>query len=58
LQIEHAACQRSALHGLGHWSGGNDQRVPAVIDQWLAIHPNAPKKLVEYAKAARSGIVL
>src|SRR5690242_17678467 len=49
LQIEHAACQESALHGLGHWTSSSDDRVKRIIDQWLASHPSVPEKLVEYA---------
>jgi hypothetical protein len=58
LQIEHAACRESALHGLGHWASGNEARVEAIIDEWLAKHQHLPGKLVDYAKAARSGNVM
>jgi hypothetical protein len=52
LEIEHATCQESALHGLGHW--GDEERVPAIIDDWLARHPDLSPELVTYARAARN----
>ena len=58
LQIEHAACQQSALHGLGHWYGANEARVEAIIDQWLANHQHLSAKLTQYAREARSGNVM
>jgi hypothetical protein len=57
LQIEHVACQESALHGLGHWERHNEDRVQAIIDDWLAKHPQSPPALRAYAEAARSGNV-
>jgi hypothetical protein len=57
LQIEHAACQESALHGLGHWEVASDDRVHAIIDEWLAKHPQLPSALRAYAEAARNGNV-
>jgi hypothetical protein len=58
LQIEHPACQESALHGLGHWQGTSEDRVHAIIDEWLAKHPQLPSTLRAYAEAARDGNVL
>jgi hypothetical protein len=53
LQIQHVACQESALHGLGHYGGA---RADSVIDSWMAAHPQSP--LYAYAKAARDGNVI
>jgi hypothetical protein len=58
LQIEHSACQESALHGLGHWGAGSDERVRAIIVGWLASRADLSPELVTYARAARRGNVL
>jgi hypothetical protein len=50
LQIENAACQESALHGLGHFGGPNVKCARVAIDDWLAAHPHSA--LRAYAKAA------
>jgi hypothetical protein len=55
LQIEHVACQESALHGLGHW---HNERTERVIDEWLASHQDLPADLLKYARAARTGNAL
>lgn len=57
LQLPHAACRESALHGLGHWQGADENRVHSIIDTWLANTRNLSPSLVEYAFAARSGNV-
>ncbi len=57
LQIEHAACQESALHGLGHWEVESEDRVHTIIDDWLVRHPHLPAPLRAYAEAARDGNV-
>jgi hypothetical protein len=55
LQIENAACQESALHGLGHFGGRDVNRARAAVDDWLARHLDSP--LRTYAEAAREGNV-
>jgi len=58
LAMPSAACQESALHGLGHWRRFDEQRVPAIVDAYLARHNLADPRLAAYARAARCGCVL
>jgi hypothetical protein len=58
LAVPHAACQESALHGLGHWGDRAPERVEALIDAFLAENRAARPELVAYAHAARCGCVL
>jgi hypothetical protein len=51
LRIENAACQESALHGLGHFGGPDVKRAKVAIDDWLVSHPHSA--LRAYAEAAR-----
>jgi len=57
LEIEHVTCQESALHGLGHWEVTSEDRVHAIVDEWLVRHPQLPSALRAYAEAARNGNV-
>jgi hypothetical protein len=52
LKIPSRACQRSALHGLGHFE--HDDRV-RIIDGYLRAHPDLDEELQAYAIAARCG---
>jgi hypothetical protein len=58
LMLPHSGCQESALHGLGHWSRGNERKVEAIIDRFLASHQVLRPELVSYAQLAREGLVL
>ncbi len=58
LSIDHAACQESALHGLGHWHREHSADVERIIDEFLAREPELRAELREYAHAARAGMVL
>jgi len=58
LALPHAACQESALHGLGHWRDRAPDRAGALIDAYLAHRRAARPELVAYARAARTGCVL
>jgi hypothetical protein len=58
LALPHAACQESALHGLGHWQPADPKRVQGIIDAFLAAKKAHRPELVAYAKSARSGMVL
>jgi len=57
LYLEHAACQESAIHGLGHRMGRHPDRAPAVIDRWLRNGPVRDERLRPYAAAARTGCI-
>lgn len=59
LALPHAACQESALHGLGHWHRGDQaHRIEAIIDDFLQHNRARRPELVVYAKNAREGAVL
>ena len=57
LGIPHAACQESALHGLGHLASSHRDHVRSIIQhQFLQVHRILPE-LVDYAKRAAHGAV-
>lgn len=59
LALPHAACQESALHGLGHWHrGAHAKRIEAIIDAFLEAKAARRPELVVYAQNARRGAVL
>jgi hypothetical protein len=53
LALSSAACQESALHGLGHWRRYDPQDVERIVDAYLAAGAPADPRLIGYAKAAR-----
>ena len=55
LYLEHAACQESAIHGLGHRVSRHPERAPAILDRWLRTGPIRDARLRIYAEAARTG---
>jgi len=57
LRIDHAACQESALHGLGHWHSRHSRAVEEIIDEFLVRERDVPQSLREYARNARRGCV-
>lgn len=57
LHLEHAACQESAVHGLGHRIGRHPERAPAILDRWLRTGPVRDPRLRPYATAARTGCI-
>ncbi len=57
LYLEHAACQESAIHGLGHRVSRHPERAPAVLDRWLRTGPIRDARLRVYAEAARTGCI-
>ena len=57
LALDSAACQESALHGLGHW-GRRAPLCAEIIDRYLAAAAPARPELIAYAEAARSGCIL
>jgi hypothetical protein len=57
LRLPHAACQESALHGLGHRVGRHPDRAPRIIDRWLKQGAPRDPRLAGYARAARGGCI-
>ena len=57
LALDSAACQRAALHGLGHGDSAARDKVGQIIRRWLETHPDAPDELRDYAVQAASGRV-
>jgi hypothetical protein len=64
---DNLACIESALHGIGHVSGYGrhlaatcyaDERRLRIIDAFLAQRPMLRPELLDYARAARSGMIL
>jgi hypothetical protein len=58
LALDSVACQRAALHGLGHEYFAAPDKVPEIIHRWLQRHPHAPDELRAYAVQATTGRVL
>jgi hypothetical protein len=57
LRLDHAACQESAIHGLGHRVSRHPDRAPAILDRWLARGAPRDARLRDYAAAARTGCI-
>ena len=57
LALDSAACQRAALHGLGHWQHRAPDEVSRIVRGWLEDHPQAPDELRAYAVQAAAGRV-
>lgn len=57
LSLPAAACQESALHGLGHWHWQRAEQVERIIDRYVATGAMADPRLLDYAAAARCGCV-
>jgi hypothetical protein len=58
LRLPNEACIESALHGLGHLGGKARQRAQALIGDWLDEMPEVRPALIDYARAARTGMIL
>jgi hypothetical protein len=58
LALDSQACQRAALHGLGHADRPAQDKAAEIIDRWLRQHPDAPDQLRAYAAQAATGRVL
>jgi hypothetical protein len=58
LALDSAACQESALHGLGHSARSFPRDVERAIDSYLANGAPCRPELAAYARAARAGCVL
>jgi len=58
LAMDHAACQESALHALGHWRHADKSEVEVIIDEFLQHGPDVRQELRQYAQNARGGYVL
>lgn len=58
LTIPSELCQLSALHGLNHWHRHHAEKVEAIVDTFLRKESAATRRIVEYARMARSGCAL
>jgi hypothetical protein len=58
LQLESNACREGALHGLGHFGFYYPDPVHAIIDDFLGSGARIPESLREYARTARTGMIL
>jgi hypothetical protein len=57
LTLPNAACQESALHGLGHWHRRQPEHVAKIIDEFVAAHSSLSPALLKYANHARAGAI-
>ncbi|MEO6037739.1 MAG: hypothetical protein ABIQ93_04940 [Saprospiraceae bacterium] len=58
LQMSNPACVESGLHGLGHMVPFLPDIALPIIDQYLKNKKNTKEHLVQYAQAARTGMIL
>ena len=58
LQLDNPACVESGLHGLGHLVTFLPDIAVPIIDGYLKNRKKKPKALVEYAKMAKTGMIL
>ena len=56
-RLPHAACQESAIHGLGHRVTRHPERTPQILDRWLRLDVARDPRLVDYARSASSGCI-
>jgi hypothetical protein len=56
LELDHPACQESALHGLGHLALHNGEKTTPIIRDYLRFR-KPDEVLRDYAKNAISGYV-
>ncbi|WP_309714291.1 hypothetical protein [Armatimonas sp.] len=57
LAIPHAACQESALHGLGHWKFKYPDRVEDIINRFLDTSNDISDEIIRYALSAIKGTI-
>lgn len=57
LRMDHAACQESGIHGLGHRVLRHPERAPAILDRWLHAGTVRDERLRAYARSARGGCI-
>ena len=58
LGLSNPACIESGLHGLGHLATFLPDIAVPIVDEYLKNRKKQPKALVEYAKMARTGMIL
>ena len=58
LGLSNPACIESGLHGLGHLATFLPDIAVPIVDGYLKNRKKQPKALVEYAKMARTGMIL
>ena len=57
LNLSNPACVESGLHGLGHLVFDLPDLTIPIIDKYLEDHQGLNNALVNYAKAARTGMI-
>lgn len=58
LELSNPACVESGLHGLGHLAAFQPKIAVPIIDEYLKNGKNRSEALVDYAKSARTGMIL
>jgi hypothetical protein len=58
LELSNPACVESGLHGLGHLATFQSAIAVPIIDSYLKNRKKQPEALVNYAKMARTGMIL
>ena len=57
LQLHNVACIESGLHGLGHMVFDNPKVAQPIIEDFLRKRKNLPEALLNYARAAQTGMI-
>lgn len=58
LYLDNPACIESGLHGLGHLATFQSDIAVPIVDRFLKKAKNQDKRLLDYAKSARTGMIL
>jgi hypothetical protein len=58
LQLRNVACIESGLHGLGHMVFENPKVAKPIIEDFLRKRKGLPEALLNYARAAQTGMIL
>ena len=57
LQLRNVACIESGLHGLGHMVFENPKVAQPIIEDFLRKRKDLPEGLLNYARAAQTGMI-
>lgn len=57
LESSNDNCLASAIHGLGHWAPDVAEAVK-VLEQWLQRPTTKNQRIIEYARTAKTGMIL
>ncbi|NJL77150.1 MAG: hypothetical protein HC892_21175 [Saprospiraceae bacterium] len=58
LYLDNPSCIESGLHGLGHMAAFNPKIAVPIIDRFLKNAKKLDSQLLNYAKSARTGMIL